>query len=110
MKGTPPPHVSLIQGGRVRLEGLTPLLRAALRQHGQKLERELFWGEFLSVGEDPSAVLVLLAGLGVAFLTDHRQGWSPEAVMLDLKERGLAPVGFLACGFDGERWQVREVR
>lgn len=110
MKSTPPPHVSLIQGGRVRLEGLTPLLRAALRQHAQRVQRELFWGEFLSVGEDPGDVLVLLAGLGVAFLVDHRQGWSPEAVMLDLKERGVVPGGFLACGFDGERWQVREVR
>jgi hypothetical protein len=110
VKVVPPPYVSSIQDGRVRLEGLTPLLRSALRQHGQRVERELFRGEFLSVGEDPSAVLVLLAGLGVAFLADHRQGWSPEAVMLELKQRGLLPGGFLSCGFDGQRWLLLEVR
>jgi hypothetical protein len=114
----PPPHVSIILDGAVRLEGLTRELREAVAQRGLYVTRDFWSGPEIRFDPLPADVaandelvriLTTLAALGFAFLTDHRQGWCPEDVLLHLRERGLFQGPFLACGFDGSRWHVREV-
>ncbi len=108
----------MILDGEVQLEGLTAELRAALRHAGLRFRRSL-WGRagrirFASVAAVPDnaelvCVLEALARLGIAFSSDFRQGWSPEDIALDLRERGKLQGALRVCGFDGSRWLVRDL-
>jgi hypothetical protein len=101
----------MVMDGEVRLAGLTPELRQAAERAGLRVTRP-WWGDpairFAEQAE-LAPILSALARLGFAFLRDHRQGWCPEDILLDLRERGLFEGPVRACGFDGEAWQVRDV-
>ncbi len=111
----PPPHVSIILDSAVRLEGLTRELRGALEREGIRVRRDLCGHSsirFVRIPGDEAnnvelvRIVVALARLGFAFASDYKQGWSPAATALGLRERGLLHGDILACGFDGSRWHV----
>lgn len=87
-------------GREVRVEALGEAELARLHARGIVPKRGTIRVE---EGAD-EAVLLALHEAGLAFLSDHRQGWSPADRIEELLERAGRVDRAMLCAFDGTDW------
>jgi hypothetical protein len=89
-------------GREVRVEALGDAELARLHARGIVPKRGT-----IPVEEDTDEpVLLALHEAGLAFLSDHRQGWSPADRIEELLERSGRSDRATLCAFDGTNWLV----
>lgn len=103
-----PARVELAMGAELRLAAITDALVSELRARGLTVKRHLFGDASVVLDEhtELARAFQILAGAGVLFLRDHRQGWSPADLAGELFATGKLVGKAQACAFDGSEWLV----
>jgi hypothetical protein len=112
-KMKPPPYISLIQDGWIRIEGdhhkfpeLQPILtRIPFGYSGVLFEENGDYFRNISL----ISRLIELAGFGVSFGEDYKQMWSPAELMRAFQEQGILRQEFSSISWSGPgAWSLRK--
>lgn len=108
----PPPYISLIQDGWIRIEGDHPKI-PELNQILTKIpfgHRGVLFEESGDYFKNISLIsrLIELARFGVLFGADYKQMWSPAEFMRALQEQGIFREDFSSISWFGPgAWSLR---
>ena len=109
----PPPYISLIQDGWIRIEGdhhKIPELNQILSKipfgySGVLFEEKGDYAKNISL----ISCLIELAGFGISFGEDNKQMWSPAGLMRAFQEQGIFRQDFSSIAWSGpDAWSLRK--